>query len=148
RPIPTAGARRPSACRGAGGRAGRRGPRSARASGSRRPSCRRASRRRGRTSVAERRLLAELAGFSATSPWVEVTQERIDGFAAATGDDQWIHIDPARAATGPFGTTIAHGYLTLSLAPGLLYDLLEVEDASLVVNYGLNRVRFPAPVPA
>jgi acyl dehydratase len=81
-----------------------------------------------------------------TSSWHEVTQPQIDAFADATGDHQWIHVDPARAADGPFGTTIAHGYLTLSLAPGLLYPLLPT-NGGLVVNYGLNKVRFPAPVP-
>ena len=78
--------------------------------------------------------------------WFEVTQERIDRFAEATDDPQWIHTDPVRAAAGPFGTTIAHGYLTLSLLPALLGEVLET-GACLAVNYGLNRVRFPAPVP-
>ena len=78
--------------------------------------------------------------------WVEVDQARIDAFAAATGDRQWIHVDPERAAAGPFGTTIAHGYLTLALLPAFLGQALE-PDASLTVNYGLNRVRFTAPVP-
>ena len=80
------------------------------------------------------------------SGWVEITQERIDAFAGATDDPQWIHVDPARAAAGPFGTTIAHGYLTLALLPALLGEVLET-GASLTINYGLNRVRFPAPVP-
>jgi acyl dehydratase len=79
--------------------------------------------------------------------WVEVDQERIDAFAAATGDQQWIHVDPERAAAGPFGTTIAHGYLTLSLLPSFTYEVLPLRDARLTINYGLNRVRFPAPVP-
>ena len=83
-----------------------------------------------------------------TSVWHLVTQEQIDRFAHATGDHQWIHVDPERAAAGPFGTTIAHGYLTLSLAPMLLYPLLEQLRGSLVVNYGLNKVRFTAPVPS
>ncbi len=78
--------------------------------------------------------------------WVEIGQDRIDAFAAATDDPQWIHTDPVRAAAGPFGTTIAHGYLTLSLLPALLGEVLET-GARLAVNYGLNRVRFPAPVP-
>jgi acyl dehydratase len=82
------------------------------------------------------------------SRWFEVTQERIDAFADATDDHQWIHTDPARAAEGPFGTAIAHGYLTLSLLVPMAYELMPVEDARLTVNYGLNRVRFPAPVPA
>ena len=82
------------------------------------------------------------------SAWLEITQERIDAFAAATDDPQWIHVDPERAAAGPFGTTIAHGYLTLALLVPLSYELLAVEDAGLTVNYGLNRVRFPAPLPS
>jgi acyl dehydratase len=81
------------------------------------------------------------------SSWVEVTQERVDLFADATGDHQWIHVDPERAASGPFGGTIAHGYLTLSLAAGFLDDLLRVDGASMAVNYGTNKVRFTAPVP-
>ncbi len=80
--------------------------------------------------------------------WVDVTQERIDRFADATGDHQWIHVDPERAAAGPFGTTIAHGYLTLSLVSMLLPELLTVEGVSMGINYGTNKVRFPAPVPA
>jgi len=80
--------------------------------------------------------------------WVEVSQERIDQFAEATGDHQWIHVDPERAAAGPFGTTIAHGYLTLSLISMLLPELMTVEGTSMGINYGTNRVRFPAPVPA
>ncbi len=83
-----------------------------------------------------------------TSGWVEVTQDRIDQFADATGDHQWIHVDPERAAAGPFGTTIAHGYLTLSLISMLLPELLTVEGVSMGINYGTNKVRFPAPVPA
>jgi acyl dehydratase len=82
------------------------------------------------------------------SGWREVTQAEIDAFAAATGDRQWIHVDTDRAAGGPFGTTVAHGMLTLSLAVAELDELLQVEDAALVVNYGFDRVRFPAPVPA
>ncbi|MFC5718633.1 MaoC family dehydratase [Streptomyces gamaensis] len=80
--------------------------------------------------------------------WLEVDQRRIDAFADATGDHQWIHVDPERAAAGPFGTTIAHGYLTLSLLPALLPRLMRVEGVRMGINYGLNRVRFPAPVPA
>ncbi len=79
--------------------------------------------------------------------WLEITQERIDGFAEATGDHQWIHVDPDRAATGPFGRTVAHGYLTLSLIPMLAGDLLSYEMPGARLNYGLNRVRFPRPVP-
>src|SRR5450755_55526 len=83
----------------------------------------------------------------AVGDWVEVTQERIQRFAEATGDHQWIHVDPERAKSGPFGTAIAHGYLTLSLAPVLLGEVLVVEGTSMGVNYGANKVRFPAPVP-
>jgi acyl dehydratase len=82
-----------------------------------------------------------------TSDWHEITQERINRFADVTGDHQWIHVDPERAERGPFGRTIAHGYLTLSLAPALLWEVLTVSDASVVVNYGINRLRFPAPLP-
>ena len=83
------------------------------------------------------------------SRWFEIGQERIATFADATDDHQWIHIDPARAAReSPFGGTVAHGFLTLSLLPSMLSDVLVMADAKLVVNYGLNKVRFPAPVPA
>ena len=78
--------------------------------------------------------------------WLEVTQERINQFAEATGDHQWIHVDPERAAQGPFGTTIAHGYLTLSLIPSLGGGGLPVTGAKMGINYGLDRVRFIAPV--
>ena len=77
----------------------------------------------------------------------EITQERVDLFADATDDHQWIHVDPERARTGPFGRTVAHGYLTLSLVPSLIFECLQVTGARLSVNYGVNRVRFPAPVP-
>ena len=77
--------------------------------------------------------------------WFDVTQERIDAFAAATDDAQWIHTDPERAAVGPFGSTIAHGFLTLSLCVPMLYEVLPATDG-MVVNYGVNKVRFPAPV--
>jgi acyl dehydratase len=80
------------------------------------------------------------------SSWRLIDQARIQAFADATEDHQWIHLDQARAAVGPFGTTIAHGLLTLSLAPGLLEEVLEVRGARLVVNYGFNKVRFPAAV--
>ena len=83
-----------------------------------------------------------------TGDWHEVDQQTVDRFADATGDHQWIHVDPERAKDGPFGHTIAHGYLTLSLAPVLLGDVLRVEGFSMGVNYGCNKVRFPAPVPA
>jgi acyl dehydratase len=82
------------------------------------------------------------------SSWLDVTQERIDAFADATGDHQWIHVDPERAASGPFGTTIGHGYLTLSLLPVMSYEVVpRPQEGGMAVNYGLNRVRFPAPVP-
>jgi acyl dehydratase len=80
------------------------------------------------------------------SDWLEVTQDRIDTFADATGDHQWIHVDATRAAAGPFGTTIAHGYLTLSLVIPLFGSLLSVEGTKMGVNYGLEKVRFPNPV--
>lgn len=83
----------------------------------------------------------------ATSDWITVSQDRIDEFARATGDAQWIHVDPLRAAAGPFGTTIAHGFLTLSLLPLMAESAIEFSDARMGVNYGLNKVRFPAPVP-
>ncbi|WKX69548.1 MaoC family dehydratase [Streptomyces sp. XD-27] len=79
--------------------------------------------------------------------WLEIDQRRIDRFAEATGDHQWIHVDPERAASGPFGTTIAHGYLTLSLLPWFTSRLLRVEGVRMGVNYGVNKVRFPSPVP-
>ena len=81
------------------------------------------------------------------SDWIGVDQRRIDQFAEATGDHQWIHVDPARAAAGPFKTTIAHGFLTLSLLPEMFASAFELGDTRMGVNYGLNRVRFPAPVP-
>ena len=81
------------------------------------------------------------------TPWTMVTQPQVDAFADVTHDHQWIHVDEQRASAGPFGTTIAHGYLTLSLVPFLLGQLLEVGDVSMAVNYGLEKVRFPAPVP-
>lgn len=81
------------------------------------------------------------------SGWVTVTQELVDGFADATGDHQWIHVDTDRAAGGPFGTTVAHGYLTVSLLPVLLKQAYQVTGLSMAVNYGSDRVRFPAPVP-
>ena len=83
----------------------------------------------------------------ATSDWVHMTQERVGRFADATSDHQWIHVDPDRARSGPFGTTIAHGFLTLSLIPHFLETALRVEGLRMVVNYGLNKVRFTAPVP-
>ncbi|OKH98449.1 dehydratase [Streptomyces sp. CB02923] len=82
-----------------------------------------------------------------TSDWLEIDQKRIDLFAAATGDHQWIHVDPERAASGPFGSTIAHGYLTLALLPALVPQLLRVDNVRMGINYGVDKVRFPAPVP-
>lgn len=82
------------------------------------------------------------------SDWIEVTQDRIDTFADATGDHQWIHVDEEKAKDGPFGGTIAHGYLTLSLVIPLWTELLDVEGVTTKVNYGLNKVRFPSPVRA
>ena len=80
------------------------------------------------------------------SDWLTVDQQRIDRFAEATGDHQWIHVDPQRAAEGPFGATVAHGFLTLSLLPQFFQTGFAVDDVRMGVNYGLNRVRFPAPV--
>ncbi|MEU7051945.1 MaoC family dehydratase [Streptomyces eurythermus] len=79
--------------------------------------------------------------------WLEIDQKRIDLFAEATGDHQWIHVDPEKAAAGPFRTTIAHGYLTLSLLPLFGPQLIRVEGVKMGVNYGTNKVRFPSPVP-
>jgi len=81
------------------------------------------------------------------SDWLEIDQQRIDKFADATGDHQWIHVDPERAKNGPFGATIAHGYLTQSLVNYFLPQIVEVHGISMGVNYGANRIRFPAPVP-
>jgi acyl dehydratase len=80
------------------------------------------------------------------SSWIEIPQAKIDAFAEATGDHQWIHVDPERAKAGPFGTTIGHGYLTLSLLPVASYEVIPGKGR-MGINYGLNRVRFPAPVP-
>ena len=95
--------------------------------------------------------LADLAALEGqeigTSDWIVVEQAHIDQFARATGDEQWIHVDPARAAAGPFGTTVAHGFLTLSLLSQLFTAAVAFEDVRLSINYGLNRVRFPSPVP-
>src|ERR1700722_7443999 len=80
------------------------------------------------------------------SEWLEINQDRIDAFADATGDHQWIHVDPDRAAAGPFGATIAHGYLTLSLVAHFLHEVVSVTGISSGLNYGVNKVRFPMPV--
>jgi acyl dehydratase len=82
-----------------------------------------------------------------TSDWVTVTQQQIDTFADATGDHQWIHVDPERAASGPFGGTIAHGYQTLSLLPVFVEQIYTIEGLAFGMNYGANKVRFPSPVP-
>ena len=96
-------------------------------------------------SVAE---LKSLVGSQlGVSDWVSIDQHRIDQFAAVTGDDQWIHIDPVRAAAGMFGSPVAHGFLTLSLLPLFVRTSHKINGARMSVNYGLNRVRFPAPVP-
>ena len=93
-------------------------------------------------------VIGDLVGQELVSEWREIAQERIDQFAEATDDPQWIHVDPARAEQGPFGTTIAHGFLTLSLVVPLFEEALPPLDGyGLTVNYGLNRVRFTAPVP-
>ncbi|MGH3135688.1 MAG: MaoC family dehydratase [Gaiellaceae bacterium] len=94
------------------------------------------------------KVLNELVGIElGPTSWLEVTQARIDAFAEATDDSQWIHTDPERAATGPFGTTIAHGFLTLALCVPMLNEALPSTER-MVVNYGANKVRFPAPVPS
>jgi acyl dehydratase len=93
-----------------------------------------------------RSLLGQHLGFSS---WVTITQERIDAFAAGTGDYQWIHCDPDRCRRqSPYGTTVAHGFLTLSLCNYLVQEIFEIEGAQMILNYGVNRVRFPAPVRA
>src|SRR5689334_5651535 len=95
--------------------------------------------------------LAELASSEerdlGSSPWVKVEQERVNQFADATGDHQWIHVDPEAAKAGPVGGTIAHGYLSLSLLPALLMDVIRVADAKMGINYGIDRLRFPPPLP-
>ena len=101
-----------------------------------------------KTSVSLRELEAKVGEEVGVSPWVEISQERIDRFARATEDFQWIHVDPERAKSSPFGGTIAHGYLTLSMLPKLSESTFEFSDRKMGVNYGLNKVRFTAPVPA
>ena len=95
--------------------------------------------------------LEELKGLAGAdlgyTDWLQVNQDRVNTFADATDDHQWIHVDPERAATGPFGGTIAHGYLTLALLIPLMTELLEVSGVRMSINYGLDKVRFPAPVP-
>jgi len=92
-------------------------------------------------------LKAKVGEELGVSEWHEVTQEKIDAFADATGDHQWIHVDPERAAQSPFGSTIAHGLYTLALGPRFTYDAYEIEGFAFGVNYGYDRVRFPAPLP-
>ena len=83
-----------------------------------------------------------------TSAWHEITQEQINGFAEATGDHQWIHVDPEAASNGPFGTTVAHGYLTLSMLPMMMSEIVSVRDAVMGLNYGTEKIRFTSPVPS
>jgi acyl dehydratase len=92
-------------------------------------------------------LKAKVGEHLGYSDWVEITQDQVNRFADATGDHQWIHVDVERAKAGPFGGPIAHGYLTLALGPGLLPTVIEVRGISMGVNYGANKIRFPAPVP-
>ena len=99
------------------------------------------------------RVFATLADFAAASgehlgysPWREVTQQQVDGFAGITGDRQWIHVDPERAAASQFGGTIAHGYLTLALVTVFMSEIFRIDNLTMGINVGLNRVRFPAPV--
>lgn len=104
--------------------------------------------------MAEQRVIEGVEGLRAlvgqqvgATDWIPVTQEQVDRFADATGDHQWIHVDQERAADGPFGGTIAHGFWTLALIPLVLTSVLDVRGFSMGVNYGLDKVRFPAPVP-
>jgi acyl dehydratase len=101
-----------------------------------------------KTSLKIRELESRVGQEIAQSPWVEIAQERIDLFAKATEDFQWIHVDPERAKSSPFGGTVAHGFLTLSMLPKLIESTFEFSDRKMGVNYGLNKVRFTAPVPA
>ena len=101
----------------------------------------------GKTTMGVRDLESRVGQECGVSPWVEIAQSRIDQFAEATGDFQWIHVDAKRAKDSPFGGTIAHGFLTLSMLPKLTESTFEFSDRKMGVNYGLNKVRFPAPVP-
>jgi acyl dehydratase len=101
-----------------------------------------------KTSLSVRSLESRVGQECGVSPWVEISQERIDQFAEATGDFQWIHVDKERAKSSPFGGTIAHGFLTLSMLPKLTESTFEYSDRKMGVNYGLNKVRFTSPVPA
>jgi acyl dehydratase len=102
----------------------------------------------GKTTMGVRELESRVGQECGVSPWVEIAQSRIDQFAEATGDFQWIHVDAKRAKDSPFGGTIAHGFLTLSMLPKLSESTFEFSDRKMGVNYGLNKVRFTAPVPA
>lgn len=100
------------------------------------------------TIIASPDALLDMAGADlGTSDWVEIPQSDVDAFARATKDAQWIHVDPERAAAGPFGHTIVHGYMTLAMLVPLLHDTFEVGGVAMGINYGLNKVRFPAPTP-
>jgi acyl dehydratase len=101
-----------------------------------------------KSAIKLRELESRIGEEVGVSPWVEMPQERIDLFAKATEDFQWIHVDPARAKSSPYGGTIAHGYLTLSMLPRLSESTFEFSDRKMGVNYGLNKVRFTSPVPA
>ena len=101
-----------------------------------------------KTAIKLRELESRIGEEVGVSPWVEISQDRIDLFAKATEDFQWIHVDPARAKSSPYGGTIAHGYLTLSMLPKLAESTFEFSDRKMGVNYGLNKVRFTAPVPS
>lgn len=99
------------------------------------------------TTLANPKGLLSLCGTElGTTSWIEVAQAQVNNFAEATGDRQWIHVDPQRAKDGPFGGTIVHGYLTLALAPVFMAEVLHVEGCASVLNYGVNKVRFPAPL--
>lgn len=91
-------------------------------------------------------LRATVGTYLGVSPWTTIDQELINDFARVTNDQQWIHVDPQRAKDGPFGSTVAHGFLTISLASSLLWDVAAVSGVDVIINYGLNKVRFPAPV--
>jgi acyl dehydratase len=101
-----------------------------------------------KTAISLRELESRVGQEVGVSPWVEIPQSRIDQFAEATGDFQWIHVDPEKAKKSPFGGTIAHGFLTLSMLPKLTESTFEFSDRRMGVNYGLNKVRFTSPVPA
>lgn len=92
-------------------------------------------------------LKAAVGEVLGSSDWLDIEQDRIDAFADATNDRQWIHVDPERAADGPFGATIAHGFLTLGLVPSFIRQIYEVTGVQMAINYGLEKVRFPSPVP-